>query len=296
VTAAGQSALFSRRAGTIPLRIVIQARSSIVFEEESAMPPVLLTKRIEFAAAHRYHKPSWDAARNREVFGACNNEPGHGHNYLLEVTVSGEVDPRTGMVVNLFDVKQALQGVLEEFDHKHLNIDTPYFTDMIPTTENVARVLWHRLETHPPIGTLHTVRLYEDEDLYAEVTAAAGLEVANVTRRYQFTAVYEGQPAQSGSGGAWSGHTWDLFVTVHGPIDRETGMVTDIVALDRVVHEQVVRPFDGQNLRHVLGHRPITGENLVRAIWDRLVKAIPTGTLHRIRLVQTRDLAFEYAG
>lgn len=260
------------------------------------MPPVLLTKRIEFAAAHRYHKPGWDAARNRAVFGACNNEPGHGHNYLLEVTVSGEVDPRTGMVVNLFDVKHVLQEVLEEFDHKHLNIDTPYFAAMVPTTENIARVLWRRLEAYPQIGRLHAIRLYEDEDLYAEVTAAAGLEVADVTRRYQFTAVYEDQRASSGEGGTWRGHTWDVFVTVRGPIDRETGMVTDIVALDRVVHEQVVRPFDGQHLQQVLGHRPITGENLACAIWDRLVKAIPTGTLHLIRLGQTRDLSFEYAG
>ncbi len=259
------------------------------------MPPVLLTKRIEFAAAHHYHKPNWDAARNRAVFGACHNEPGHGHNYLLEVTVAGEVDPRTGMVVNLFDVKHALQEVLEEFDHKHLNLDTPYFTDMIPTTENVARVLWRRLETRPQLNALHTVRLYEDEDLYAEVTAAAGLEMASVTRRYEFTAVYEEQPGPPGTGGSWSGHTWDLFVTVHGPIDRETGMVTDIGALDRLVSEQVVRPFDGQNLRQVLDSQPITGEKLVCAIWDRLVKAISPGTLHRIRLVQSRDLAFEYA-
>ncbi len=73
-------------------------------------------------------------------------------------------------------------------------------------------------------------------------------------------------------------------------------MVTDIAALDRLIHEQVIRPFDGQDLRQVLGHRPITGENLARAIWDRLIKAIPAGTLHRIRLVQTRDLAFEYGG
>jgi 6-pyruvoyltetrahydropterin/6-carboxytetrahydropterin synthase len=129
------------------------------------MPPVLLTKRIEFAAAHRYCKPEWDEKKNRDTFGPCYNEPGHGHNYMLEVTVSGEVDPRTGMVVNLFDLKQVLLRVLEEFDHKHLNLDVPYFRNEVPTSENIARVLWKKLTVQRDIGTVHAVRLYEDEDL-----------------------------------------------------------------------------------------------------------------------------------
>jgi 6-pyruvoyltetrahydropterin/6-carboxytetrahydropterin synthase len=258
------------------------------------MAKVLLTKRIEFSSSHRYQNDAWDAARNRVVFGACNNEPGHGHNYLLEVTVAGEVDAQTGMVVNLYDLKQVLKQVLEEFDHKHLNLDTPYFQDAIPTTENIARVLWQRLETQKDIGTLHNIRLYEDEDLFADVTALTGLHLASVTRRYQFTAVYEAE--RTPSAGNWRGHTWDLFVTVHGPIERETGMVTDIVALDRLAHEEVIRPFEGQDLRRVLDAQKITGERVVRAIWDRLVKSVPGGKLDRVRLVQTRDLTFEYAG
>ena len=258
------------------------------------MSQVLLTKRIEFSAAHRYHNDRWDAERNRAVFGACNNEPGHGHNYLLEVTVSGEVDPHTGMVVNLFDLKRVLQEALEEFDHYHLNLDTPHFKDVIPTTENLARILWRRLEAQKDIGMLHAIRLYEDEDLFADVTASNGLNVATVTRRYQFTGVYQGGRAPSG--GTWSGHTWDLFVTVQGPIDCDTGMVTDIVALDRVVQGNVIQPFNGQDLGNVLGLQKVTGEQLVRAIWDRLVKSVRAGKLERVRLVQTRDLAFEYAG
>ena len=258
------------------------------------MASVLLTKRIEFSASHRYHNEAWDATRNRAVFGACNNAPGHGHNYLLDVTVSGEVDRYTGMVVNLFDLKRVLQEVLEEFDHNHLNLDTPYFKDAIPTTENIARVLWQRLETQKDIGRLQAIRLYEDEDLFADVTAAAGLDEASVTRRYQFTAVYEGD--RTPSGGTWSGHTWDLFVTVHGPIDRETGMVTDIDALDRLVQEKIIQPFNGQDLRKILRVPNVTGEQLVRVSWERLVKSVPSGKLERVRLVQTRDLAFEYSG
>lgn len=249
------------------------------------MPSVLLTKRIEFAAAHRYVKPEWDDGRNRAVFGPCYNEPGHGHNYMLEVTVSGDVDPRTGMVVNLFDLKQVLLDVLEEFDHKHLNLDMPYFKDDVPTSENIARVLWKKLAVQRDIGTLHSLRLYEDEDLFAEITAKAGLDQAGLTRRYSFTAVHEGN----------RGHTWDLFVTVHGPIDRETGMVTDIVALDRLVADQVLKPFEGQDLRLLFNRPAIDGVTLAEIIWKRLTGGISRGKLDRIKLLQTRDLQFEYA-
>jgi 6-pyruvoyltetrahydropterin/6-carboxytetrahydropterin synthase len=250
------------------------------------MASVFLTKRIEFSSSHRYHKPEWDDAKNRATFGACNNDPGHGHNYMLEVTVSGEVDQRTGMVVNLFDLKRVLLHVLEEFDHKHLNRDLPYFERQIPTSENIARVLWEKLDGQNNVGRLLSIRLYEDEDLCADITAEAGLEVASVTKRYSFTAVHDGQ----------RGHTWDLFVTVQGWIDPDTGMVIDIVALDQLVKDRVLTPFDGQDLRMVLATDQVTGEYLAEAVWGRLSSAIPTGTLQLIKLVQTRDLSFEYAG
>jgi len=250
------------------------------------MSTVLLTKRIEFAAAHRYIKPEWDEAKNRSVFGLCYNPPAHGHNYLLEVTVAGEVDPKTGMVVNLFDLKRVLLQVLEEFDHRNLNLDMPYFEGKIPTSENLARVLWAKLDKQESIGTLHAIRLYEDEDLYADVTAAAGLDVASITRRYSFTAVQDGRP----------GPEWDCFVTVHGTIDPVTGMVTDIGVLNRLVQERVVQRFDRQDLREALGTQTVTGEQLVEHIWKQLVSSLSSGRLSNVRLVQSRGLSFDYAG
>jgi 6-pyruvoyltetrahydropterin/6-carboxytetrahydropterin synthase len=250
------------------------------------MASVLLTKRIEFAAAHRYIKAEWDEAKNRAAFGLCYNPPAHGHNYMVEVTVVGEVDPKTGMVVNLFDLKRILLDVLEEFDHKNLNLDMSYFKDRIPTSENLARLLWAKLEVQQDIGALHTVRLYEDEDLYAEVTAAAGLDVASVTRRYSFTAVQDGN----------QGREWDCFVTVHGAIDDVTGMVTDIGDLNRLVQEKVVQSFDRQDLRQALGTQVVTGEQLVEHIWKQLAASLRKGKLSNVRLVQSRDLSFEYAG
>jgi 6-pyruvoyltetrahydropterin/6-carboxytetrahydropterin synthase len=162
----------------------------------------------------------------------------------------------------------------------------PYFKDRIPTSENIARVLWTKLETQKDIGTLHAIRLYEDEDLYADVTASGGLDVASVTRRYSFTAVQEDN----------RGHEWDCFVTVHGAIDPITGMVTDIGALDRLVQQQVVTVFDRQQLQQVLGAPQVTGEALARSVWDRLALSIKDGKLELVRLVQNRDLSFEYTG
>ena len=249
------------------------------------MSQVVLTKRLEFAAAHRYIKLEWDEAKNRAVFGPCYNPPAHGHNYMLEVTVSGKVDSKTGMIINLVDLKRVLLAVIEEFDHKNLNLDMPYFKDRIPTSENIARVFWSTLKSQKDIGTLHSIRLYEDEDLYADVTAAGGIDVAGVTRRYSFTAIQEGN----------QGCEWDCFATVHGKIDPVTGMVTDIGALDRLVQDKVLKAFDRQDLRQVLKVECVTGEQLAERIWNSLDAGILSGRLVNIRLVQSRDLSFDYA-
>jgi 6-pyruvoyltetrahydropterin/6-carboxytetrahydropterin synthase len=261
------------------------------------MTETLLTKRIEFAAAHRYHNEAWDAATNRRAFGACNNEPGHGHNYLLEVTIAGPVDRRTGMVVNLFDLKVVLQDVLEEFDHKHLNLDTPYFTRTIPTTENIAMVLWDKLAARSAdIGRLERIRLYEEDDLCTDVTAGQqARRSASLTRRYHFSASLP-LSSQAGAQGT-TGHTYALEVTVEGEIHPDTGMVTDLGALDRAVQELIVGRFADRNLKQdpAFSSRPLTGETLARLIWSLLVKAIPAGRLQKIRLSESDDLSYEYA-
>lgn len=271
------------------------------------MAPVRLTKRIEFAASHRYHNDSWDSARNQAVFGACHTGPGHGHNYLLEVTVGGEIDACTGMVVNLYDLKQVLKQVLEEFDHKHLNLDTPYFKDAIPTTENVAQVLWRLLAARPGIGKLEKVRLFEDEGLCADVAAEANGR-ASLTRRYHFSAAHrldrqplsvsaKGRESRSASDSAVAGHNYVLHVTVQGEIHPDTGMVTDITALDRLVQEQVLQRFDHRDLGldPELSVNGLTGEQFARFIWGLLVKEIPGGRLVCVGLAETQESFYEYA-
>ena len=139
------------------------------------MANVTISRRFDFSSSHRYYRADWTEAENTRVFGLCALPNGHGHNYALEVAVTGDPNPDTGMVINLVDLKSAVGGVLVRFDHKHLNLDTPYFTERIPTTENLATVLWEliveSLASLPAFlagWRLTRIRLYETEDLFVE--------------------------------------------------------------------------------------------------------------------------------
>jgi 6-pyruvoyltetrahydropterin/6-carboxytetrahydropterin synthase len=132
---------------------------------------VYLTRKAEFSASHYYHNPEFTEAENRRIFGKCNNLNGHGHNYTLELTVKGEVDPKSGFVINLVDLKEILnREVMDVFDHRHLNKEVPEFATEIPTSENIAISIWRRVE--PKVRALrakvHRVRLYETPDLFVD--------------------------------------------------------------------------------------------------------------------------------
>jgi 6-pyruvoyltetrahydropterin/6-carboxytetrahydropterin synthase len=134
---------------------------------------IYVTRRAEFAASHYYHNPEWSAEENRRVFGKCANPHGHGHNYALEVTVAGEVDPRTGMVMDLKELKKILdEEILESLDHRFLNKEVPAFASKIPTTENIAIEIWKMLAPKLTFGRLHRIRLYETPDLFVDYYGA----------------------------------------------------------------------------------------------------------------------------
>jgi 6-pyruvoyltetrahydropterin/6-carboxytetrahydropterin synthase len=132
---------------------------------------IRVTRKIEFSAAHYYHNPDLSPEENRRVFGKCNNPHGHGHNYVLEVTVAGEPDPATGMVLDLKELKGILQReIVDRMDHRHLNHEVPELAGKIPTCENIAAVIWSLLAPKIKQGKLDRVRLYESADLFAECT------------------------------------------------------------------------------------------------------------------------------
>ena len=130
---------------------------------------VYLTRKCEFSAAHYYHNPEFSPEENRRIFGKCNNPNGHGHNYTLEVTVKGEVDPRSGFVLDLKELKDTLEReVLSALDHRFLNKEVPEFRDRIPTTENLAIAIWERLHSKLNVAKLHRVRVFETPDLFVD--------------------------------------------------------------------------------------------------------------------------------
>ncbi len=136
--------------------------------EDPAM--VLMTQQFEFSAAHRLHCDELSAEENRRIFGKCNNPSGHGHNYVLEVTVAGRPDGQTGAVLPLPRFEQLVrERVVDVLDHTHLNVDTPQFREMNPSVENIARVIWGMLDgAIPAPARLHAVRVYETPKTWAE--------------------------------------------------------------------------------------------------------------------------------
>ena len=122
---------------------------------------VALGRRYRFAASHRLHSAELSEAENWRVYGKCNNPYGHGHNYVVEIVVSGTVDPATGMIVNLADLDGFVEHeVIEAFDHKSLNEDVPAFRERVPTTENICIEIFQRLK-HFPLARIKRVRVEE---------------------------------------------------------------------------------------------------------------------------------------
>ena len=120
-----------------------------------------LGRRYRFAASHRLHSEKLSAEENSRVYGKCNNPHGHGHNYVVEISVSGTVDPATGMIVNLADLDGFVEReVIEAFDHRSLNEEVPVFRKQVPTTENVCMEIFKRLK-HFPLAKLERVRIEE---------------------------------------------------------------------------------------------------------------------------------------
>lgn len=133
------------------------------------MPASSLTRRVRFAAAHRYRRPDWSDARNVEVFGACANPSYHGHSYVCDVTVRGEIDPETGFVVDLGALDRVLaREITARFDHRNINTDVAEFAEgkLIPTGENLARFIFERVRAGlGDRATVVRVRVAEDETL-----------------------------------------------------------------------------------------------------------------------------------
>ncbi|MEB3287594.1 MAG: 6-carboxytetrahydropterin synthase [Vampirovibrionales bacterium] len=287
-----------------------------------------VVKKVRFSSAHFFHLPHLSDLENRQRFGPTANRNGHGHNYELEVTVKGPVDSQTGMVMNLKDLKALLQEeVITPLDFKSLNHDVPYFSDKLPTLENLVQFIWPRLEKRvaqmgsedAPLS-LHHLTLYEADDLFvdfgADMPDATRGEppvppLTTLTRKYDFCATHRlYNPSFSDEQNQTvfrecnnpngHGHNYELEVSVSGVPDQETGMVIDLVALDMLVSKWILAKVDHKNMNldvdFLSGIIP-TAELMAEAFWKQLCPHIPEpARLYKIRLIETKKNYAEYYG
>ena len=210
----------------------------------------IIDRRAQFSASHRYWLPEWDEEKNKHHFGACANFPGHGHNYVLYVSIAGEID-QYGMVQNLSDVKKVIkEEVTSQLNYAYLNDVWPEFQQTLPTTENIARVIWQRLAPHLPIVA---IKLFETPELWSDYQGN-NME-ASLTVKTHFSAAHrlalphldlEKNTAIYGKCARphGHGHNYHLEVSVVGDIDPRTGMIVDLEALQQAIERYVVEPFD----------------------------------------------------
>lgn len=133
---------------------------------------VKVNRKAHFNAAHRLYNPKWSDAKNREVFGLCSNPNFHGHNYNITVSVTGEVNPETGFVIDIKVLKGIIKNtIIDKLDHKNLNLDVSAFSDRIPTAENIAYVCYQSIKEYLPIDMDLDITLYETERNYVNYPA-----------------------------------------------------------------------------------------------------------------------------
>lgn len=264
----------------------------------------IIHRRAQFSASHRYWLPELSLGENAAKFGKCAQAPGHGHNYVLYVSMVGELD-QYGMVLNLSDVKQVIKReITEQLDFSYLNTAWPEFEATLPTTENIARVVWQRLAMHLP---LTRIRLFEHPELWADYegqnmdayltvkthfSAAHRLALPHLSLEENFD-IYGKCARVNGHG-----HNYHLEVTVKGQIDPRTGMTADLGQLQQIIDDQVVEPFDHTFLNKDISYFESvvpTAENIAVRIRDLLEPSIRgTGaSLHKVVLIESPNNSCE---
>jgi 6-pyruvoyltetrahydropterin/6-carboxytetrahydropterin synthase len=130
---------------------------------------IFVTRRETFSASHRLNNDNLSGEENKRIYGKCNNDYGHGHNYKLEVVVTGEVDQKTGYIIDIKLLKKLIkENIIDKVDHHHLNFDVDFMKGIIPTTENFAVAIWNELVNKIPRGKLYSIKLFETEKNYVE--------------------------------------------------------------------------------------------------------------------------------
>ncbi|MEM8503100.1 MAG: 6-carboxytetrahydropterin synthase [Cyanobacteria bacterium P01_D01_bin.1] len=264
----------------------------------------IINRRSQFSASHRYWLPELSPAENLQRFGKCARKPGHGHNYVLNVSLSGELDPY-GMVLNLTEAKAIIhREIIDALDFSYLNDVWPEFSQTLPTTEHIARVVWQRLSAYLPIVN---IQLFETPELWADYTGN-GME-AYLTVSDHFSAAHRlalSQLSEAENRQIYGkcaspnghGHNYQLEVTVKGEINDRTGMIVDLVDLKSAIAHHVIERFDhtflNKDIPYFADVVP-TAENIVLHICHLLRQPVADigATLHKVKLIESQNNSAE---
>ncbi len=267
----------------------------------------IINRRAQFSASHRYWLPELSEAENAKQFGLCAQAPGHGHNYVLYVAMEGDLD-EYGMVLNLSDVKHVIKKeVTSQLDFAFLNDTWAEFQQTLPTTENMARVIWQKLAPHLPLVKIQLFEHpelwadYEGNDMEAYLTISTHFSAAHRLARpdlsFEQNSEIYGKCARVNG----HGHNYHVEITIKGEIDPRTGMIADLVAFQKAVDNLVVEPMDHTFLNKDIPYFEQvvpTAENIAVYIRDLLVEPIRQigAQLHKVKLIESPNNSCEVYG
>lgn len=267
------------------------------------MAKAYITRKISFSAAHSYRIQGWSEEENNRIFGLCSNQNGHGHDYVLDLTIRGEIDQKSGVVINVVEIDKTIKQIIDEIDGKFLNKEHPFFIDRIPTTENLTVFLWDSLCHRFVDVELFRIRVVENHYLQSEKGRDS---MVFLTRQYHFCAAHrlhsdhlseEENKALFGkcNNPHGHGHNYYLDITVAGEPDPMTGMIMNLADLDSIVHKTVLDKFDHKHLNldtEQFKELNPTGEVMAAVIFEMLKSDLPK--LYKVGLWETKKNYFEY--
>jgi 6-pyruvoyltetrahydropterin/6-carboxytetrahydropterin synthase len=274
-----------------------------------------LTRKLTFTAGHIYRGGGLSPAELQQVFGLAAEPSGHGHNYVLEVSVEGPVNPVDGMVINIKDVDANLKKILADIDHRLINTAMPEFADAVPTTEKLAQVLWARLPKQMGSARCTALRLEEHPGFHIELYGADP-NMVYLTRSIEFAASHrlhseQLSPAENVrvygkcNNLHGHGHNYVAEITVKGEPDARTGIVIDVGKFETLLEQELEARFDHKHLNFDTTYfkdQVATAENIAIVIWKLIegkIAACRDGgsvKLHRVRLIETARSWFDYYG
>lgn len=263
------------------------------------MGEIFLTRKFYFCASHRYYNKKWSLEKNRRIFGKSINF--HGHNYVLEVSVKGDVDSETGMIINVENLKKIINKIIEQFDHKNLNEDLPYFKEIQPTTENIAKTLFFLIkEKLPPKLYLYKIRLYESENLWVdfygddfEVNKSFKFYASHKLLRKEYDREKNLKIFGKCSNPKGHGHEYRVVLTFKNKIDDSTGFAVCRKKIDREVKNlKRLLDYTDLNKKNFFKKNLPTGENILLYLKNKISKET-LKNLSRLKVYETDKNIFE---